>query len=329
LISQRCEKNKNMKPFYKKNYLKSWQLIKKNPFLLFFGLFASILGFMPEVKVIFNFNPNNDFVASGLLYWTNIFQIFFAKDVPFSGFLAIMGLFFLMAIVIVLGISSQGALINATTSNNQNFKKNWQIGLEKFWSLLGINLLNAILSIIFMAIIINPLISSLSNFYEGGLLYLLISIITFFLLIPMVIIIFFITRYGAAYVIIKHKKTWEAFSDGWLLFKLNWLVTIENAILLTFVFLLYGALLSGVIALTILPIVILGLLLNFLSPLAFYILFILGSLLTIFVLLVGVSLYGAYYNIIWANIFLEITSPGKTHGKLHRLAQKHFPHLVK
>jgi len=270
-----------MKPFYKRNYLKAWQLIKKNPWLLFFGLFASILGFMPEIRVIFNFNPTNDFIASGLLSWTSIFQTFFTTNIPFSGFLAVMGLFFLLAIVIVLAVSSQGALINSTVATKQNFKNNWRVGIEKFWPLLGVNLLNAILSIIFISVIISPLLYFLSNSYEGGLFYLLVSIITFFLLMPIVIIVFFVTRYGAAYVVIKHRNVWESFTDGWLLFRLNWLVTIENAILLTIVFLVYGALLSGIIALTILPMVIMGLLLNALSPLAFYIFFILSSLLTI------------------------------------------------
>ncbi|MDQ5938864.1 MAG: hypothetical protein QG642_554, partial [Patescibacteria group bacterium] len=34
-----------MEPFYRKIFAQSWQIIKQNFHLLFFGLFASLLGF--------------------------------------------------------------------------------------------------------------------------------------------------------------------------------------------------------------------------------------------------------------------------------------------
>jgi len=316
---------------YKKVYSNSWQLIKKNSSLVVFGLFASVLGFMQEIKILTNLNKvDTDFITTNIIQWTSILSKFATENLSLQAFFYYMLFFLMAAIMLVIIISSQGALIHSVKNNKKpNFKASLQLGVEKFWPLLGMHILNSLVSVFFIVVVIEPIIYFLSVSYVGELLYFLISVVTFFLLVPLAIMLSFVTRYGAAYIVLKDQKLIDAFISAWTLFKINWLVTIENALLLIVFSIVYGLLLSGAVAVALVPLLLLSLLLSFINPIAFFIIFAIGMIAAIVVLIIGISLYSAYYNIVWANFFLELITPGKSHPKIHHLAKKHLPKLAR
>jgi hypothetical protein len=320
---------------YKKVYYNSWQLVKKNSYLIIFGLFASVLGFMQEIKILTNLNKvDTDFITTNIIHWTSILTKFATQNLSWQAFVAYMLFFLVAALILVITISSQGALIYSVKDGKKNkkkalFKNSIQVGVEKFWPLLGMHVLNSLVSVFFIVVVIEPIIYFLAANYIGDLLYLLISVVTFFLLLPLAVMLSFVTRYGAAYIVLKNQKLIDAFINAWTLFKINWIVTVENALLLILFTLIYGLVLSGAIAVALVPLLLLSILLSFINPIAFFIIFAIGVIAAIVVLLIGTSLYGAYYNIIWANFFLELTAPGKSHPKIHHIARKHLPRLAK
>jgi len=328
--------------FYGKIYPVAWQIIKKNYYLLFFGLFASVLGFFSEANSFINLNGDQpDFISTNIIQWGRIMKALMESGTTigsFSGLLGVVSIFVVMAIVIVVTVSSQGALIHSAYYNNLKsknkdkgafFKENFRVGLDKFWPLLGLGIINSFITFFCILLIINPLVYFITMMNLGPIMFLLLSIIVFFILIPLVIMVSFVTRYGAAYIVIKNQKLLDAFVNGWLLFKANWLVTIENAIVLFFVTIIYSFALSALLALTFIPIFIVSLLMSDANIVFSYIISSLGSFIAILALFVGVAIFGAFYNIIWANVFLHLVGPGKSQSKIHRLAEKHLPHLAK
>lgn len=321
--------------FYRNIYPRTWHTIRNNMSLLFFGMFASLLGFH-EVKLLFNLTDTTpDFISSSLLAWLKLSfsfstATFTSADIP--GLLSLLGIFILFAIAVILAVASQGALIHFSVTTNQpktktSLSEKLSIGLEKFWPLLGINIINALIGYFFLVLVISPLITFLASSNEW-LTYIIIALVTFFILLPLVIIISFVTRYGATYVVLKNQKLMDAFSNSWALFKVNWVITIENALLMILLTVLYFVVIFSGLVFIFAPFFILSLFLSS-SPALFWFIILIGALLVTLVFIAVTSLYGAYYNMVWANVWLELTKKGKSYSKTHRLAHKHLPRLTK
>jgi len=319
-----------MGSFYKKIYLQSWQIVKANWYLLVFGLFVSFMGFK-EIKILFNLNTlENDFITYGVLYWLDTFKSLFTNEFNLENLpllLNVLGVFVLFAILLVLIISSQGALIKATADNQKKSKGNkfteyLRVGIENFWELFGLIILNSIILITLISGIILPLIYLLAeNSYSGGLNFLL-SIITFFVLTPLLVIVSLVTRYGSSYIVLKKDKLITAFLNGWRLFKANWIISIENALFLLLVTIIYILAVSTLTTVIAVPFLILSSLLGSTSYFGFWFVVMAGSFSIIIIILLSNALWGAYYSIVWTNTFLNLTSKGKTHSKVHRLLNK-------
>jgi hypothetical protein len=324
-----------MKPFYRKVYPRSWQTIKNNSSLLFFGLFASILGFQ-EITIIFNFNKlEADFLSATIMSLYEWISILAMTQITWANLPAVLNLiliFIIFAAIIILAISSQGALISAAVDAASKgkktigiyFSKHFQIGLEKFWSLLGLNIVNILIGYFFVKLIIQPLIYFIIVSNTGPGLYLLLTIIVFFILVPLVVIISFVTRYGAAYIILKNQNFSKAFVNGWNLFKSNWLITIENAILLIFITFIFFLLMLSAMVFAFTPFLILSLLISY-GALVYWLIILIGSLLAVVIFILASGMFGAYYNLIWANIWIQLTGKGKSHSKVQRVTKKYLP----
>lgn len=321
--------------FYRRIYPAAWQTIKNNMSLLFFGLFASLLGFH-EIKILFNLTDTTpDFISSSLLAWLKLsFAVsltsFSPADIP--NLLAVLGIFVLFAVAMILAVSSQGTLIyfsvnNKAEQSKTNLSDKLSIGLEKFWPLLGINIINSLIGYFFVVLVISPLISFLAGSSEM-ITYLIIALVTFFILLPLLVIISFVTRYGAAYVVLKNQKLMDAFTNSWTLFKVNWIITIENALFLMLITALYFILILSALVFIFAPFFILSFFVSFSAGL-FWFIILLGALLATIVFILATALYGAYYNIVWANVWSELNKKGKSYSKIHRLAHKHLPGLTK
>jgi len=318
--------------FYRKVYPKTWQLVKKNPVVWFFGLFASLLGFY-EVKVLFNFSDKfPDFISSNIKSWADIFVAFSTIDIGWVNLpdvLTLFGLFVLFSIITILAISSQAALtysasVKTKSLDKQPLGEQLRKGVDKFWPVFGLNIINSLLGYFFVSLVITPIIYFLSNTSDWPT-YLILSLFTFFILIPLIIVVSFVTRYGIAYVVIKDQNLKDAFMNSWMLFRINWIITLENAFLLLITtFLAMIAIISAMIFVFV-PFFIMANAIPFLT----LIIMIIGFFLVAIVFILGASIYTSFYNMVWATIFLELVSPGKSHGKIHRLAHKHMPRLTK
>lgn len=324
-----------MQAFYRTVYPKAWHLVKHNLLLLIFGCFASILGFH-ELKILFNLNQTTpDFMGSIMTYWITFFDIFISTDVTrqnLSGLLGLIGLFIVIAIVVILAVSAQGALIHIAGQKNgkqKDLKAALQVGLEKFWPLFGLTIINTLIGYFFVALIIDPLIYFSTFDADTPLLGFLVTTLAFFILIPLVVMISFITRYGACYIVLKHEKMLKAFTYAWELFKANWVITVENAITILGVTVIYFALQVTVLVFAFTPFLILAYLLAGASLTFSILIIIFGSLIAVAIFIFTTSLYGAYYNIVWTNTFLHLLAPGKSYSKVHRLALQHLPKLAK
>jgi len=318
--------------FYRKVYPKAWQLAKKNPNIWFFGLFASLLGFY-EIKALFNISDSfPDFISSNIKSWFDIFITFSTVDLTWASMpdlLALFGLFALFSIVTILAISSQATLTYFASSKGAKAAKlsigeQLKHGVDKFWPVFGLNIINSLIGYFFVSLVVTPLIYFLSNTNDWPM-YIILGLFTFFVLVPMVVTISFVTRYGIAYVVIKNQKFTDAFVNSWILFRANWIITLENAVLLLIMTVLALIAIISAMIFTLVPFFIMTSILPFLGLM----IMIIGFFLVAVVLIVSSSIYSAFYNIVWANIFMELTSPGKSHGKIHRTAHKHMPELTK
>ncbi|MBT4349863.1 hypothetical protein HOD19_03780 [bacterium] len=325
-----------MESFYRKVYLRSWRIVKNNWYLLFFGLFVSTLGLTGDFKALSNLEAN-DIISTTLVDWINIFHTFAVADITLDKLptlLMLIGTFLFLAVILVMAISSQGAIIQATANDHKKTNKNTlinnlQTGVENFWPLFGINILNKLISFVFVVGAIIPIIYLLSLSQNASFMNFLMTIIVFFVLVPIAVIISFVTRYGASYIIIKKQSLTQAFFNAWRLFRVNWIISLENALALLALTILYGLIIISLLAFVVTPFLILGYLVAQISIFGFWILIIAGSLAAIILFLTAVSLFGTYYTVVWTELFIELTNPGKNASKAHRFAKKHLPRLAK
>lgn len=326
-----------MEPFYRKIYGQSWHTLKNNLHLLFFGLFASLLGFN-EIKIAFDFeNPGPSLLTSLIKGWWDTFPSILNANLNASNFsviVTLIGLFILLVAVAIIAISSQAALMHGAylaQKNNKTpalkFNQSLQIGLEKFWPVLGINLLNILISYYFLVFIVQPLIAIAA--INGGVPYfLLLLIIIFFVLVPLIISVAFATRYGLGYIVVYNQPMLTAFNNGWNLLKINWLITIESALAIIGTTIIFFILMLAIIFTVFTPFIIIAFIVAGNEALAWTMVG-LGSLIGVIILIIATALYSAYYNLLWSNIFLRLTSKAPSHSKIHRLAHKHFPHMTR
>ena len=309
----------------KRAFLVTWQ----NGFLWIFGFFTSFLG----LGSMYNFVIKNSWdntLFNGLL--NKVLSISIAGTVISENFnkigLSKLLLFFLalllgvivIAFLIWLAINSFGALIKASQILDKNkkitFTKSFKAQGKKFWPLLLLNLLGKIFIYILLAITGGSLTYLLVNHSVGrALLYFFISL----LFVAISLFITFLVIYASCFVVLKSKGFFESIQNAWKLFKKNWVVTVEAAVILFFINLL--AKLGFFILLILFSIPFMLLLLLFYSAstavmptilLALWIF--VGVLLLIFI---G-SIFSAFQIVTWTFLFDRINKGGVL-SKLYRV----------
>lgn len=326
-----------MQSFYRVVYLRAWQILKNNWRLGFFGLFVATLGLTGDFDAIVNLQ-NSDIISTTLTNWLDIFKnitaVNFSWEMLPNLFLFI-GALIMLAIVLVLAIASQGALINASAQANSkkvlatgSLFDDLQIGVDKFWPLLSLNLLNKLVSFVFIAGVIVPIVYLLSLSQTESAMTVIIKIFLFFVIVPVTVIVSFVTRYGYSYIILKKQSAPKALANAWTLFRFNWILSLENALAMLGFTILYTIALIAASAFLITPFLILGYLVFQVSYLGFVVLVVTGSICFIALLISAISFFGAYYTIVWTETFLHLTSKKASLSKIHRLAARHLPRLV-
>lgn len=221
----------------------SWQY----KYLWFFGLFATLINPGGEYQILNKtirdglygnfsdtFNVLNSTGIFSLKALSNMFDLMNAN--PLSAIMtaiAIILLICIIAFVVWLAISSQGAIISKVQKIEEgkvaiksDFRSDLQSGSRFFWPILGFNFFLKIgvdAAFLFVSL---PVILMITNSIAFSILY-----ITFFILfIPVAITLSLLTKYAMIFTVVKKKKFVDSIKSSWKLFKNNWIISLEMAI---------------------------------------------------------------------------------------------------
>lgn len=312
---------------YRKILSRAWQITWRSKYLWFFGLFAALLGNGGELEIIFRgFNgdisqkllPGWQRFAETGIFNTNIFsnagRLLINDPISLIFILVVfLMIIFLVGFLIWLVIVSQAALVNNSANiiagKSHDFKQGLEVGLKKFWPVLGLNILiKAMIYIVFVLLSL-PVIFSVaqSNFIAANLLFL----ISFLLFIPLAIALSFIIKYAIAYVVIKGSRFVEAIKLGWQLFIKNWLVSVEMAFILFFINFFVGLCLLLLFLILAVPFLFLALIfVKATLYFNFWLIIILALILYLsIIVLVGAGL-ATFQISSWTGLFVELVSRG-------------------
>lgn len=300
---------------------KSFVIVKKYKFLWFFGFFAAFLGTGGELNTMFNSYSNigetseNVFglqsLYQGGIFWSlyNNIETFFATY-PWQALFMLLMVVVIFIVVIWLAIVSQIALFNLVNKIEKNKKVNYsegyQAGNKYFGSVFLINILVKVILYGLLVVIAAPLLSwfLLKGNVWGGILFV---ILLFFFFIPISIIASFIVKYAVAYIVIQGQRTGQAVKLGWELFKKNWLVSIEMAIIILVLGLVVGLIILIAIGLASVPFFLIAIAaLFFGSSTGFYVAVVLGMVAWFVIIAILGSAYVAFQYVTWTLLFLEL-----------------------
>lgn len=308
----------------------------KNKFLWFFGLFASLTiagGSMEYQFITQNFGQG---ITSGssqgldnLLKLINVFKLFYLGFVDLfsqniliilNSLSIILLVLTFLAVFVWLAISSQAALVDTVKKilipkrkpYDPNLREALSIGNKYFWPLLGLNVLIGLLvsGVLFISSL-PLLLMMLSNSYAFVIAYSIIFVISVITAVSLSLIV----KYAISFKVLENESFIKSLEKGYYLFKKNWLISLEVAIILFLINVLASFVLLLGITIFILPL--------FLNSL------LLGSswltLLFIFLILVIVIIYGSFLTTFqissWTNLYLQLKS-GQGQSKLERIFHK-------
>lgn len=317
---------------------KAFDVTFKNRIFWLLGLFAAPLIGIGEYRVIshgFGFVSEDWLITKWYpIVSTGVFQFEtlrylgrqFAVD-PIS----VLILFIILAILLLfiffivwLAVVAQGALIDGIDQSSSKRLTGTKLpqfiatGINRFWPVIGIHLFVKILISIVLLLLSLPIIIIAigGNSNAAGALYLIFVLI----LIPIAIIIAFTSKYAINYIVLEKNSFGEAIKKGWRLFADNWLISIEMAIILLFIALIFGIVITVIGSLVILPI---GLFSYIVAQMGMSFLvkaiFVLGLLLLIILGIFVAAILSTFQYSCWVLLFNRLnSSKEKVMGKLAR-----------
>lgn len=308
----------------------AWQLTRGYRHLWFFGLFASFLAIGGEYQIILQglkTAPGGNFVSSGFFMIYTLFNpTFYAgfKTVALnnpSSFWALISvlvlLLALLALFLYLAITSEAALIKQGGSIMSGKKKKENIdiaqglkdGRRYFWKVLGLNIVDRLVVSASFLIISIPL---LFLFFTDTRALALAYTILFIIFVPVALSLSFIIKYAVVAGVFDKKRFVPAIEKGIEIFKNNWLVSLEMALLLFLINFLVGIAVLIVISLFFLPLFFVAV------QMSSVLLISLSFLLSLAVMLVAASILNTFQISAWTSLYLHLREQ-KGHSKLERL----------
>lgn len=232
---------------YKDILRKAWQITWKHKYLWLFGLFATILSsagasawdlfftnttrvfdqpeYLQNLKILYSSGTLGlvfDNVSTNLSqFWTLSADVYI--------------LIALMLGLVAVAIIAQGALIHASASHEDGKDAGIQesvfVARKSFWKLTGLQALFQLAIYGSLAVIGAPLLSLflIKGIELPGMIF---SFISYIVLLPLSIILYFILLYASIFTVINKSAIWKSSMDAWHLFKSNWIVSLEFALLL-------------------------------------------------------------------------------------------------
>jgi len=314
----------------------AFNLSWKNKHLWFFGLFASLTiagGSLEYQFITQNFGQgvtNSSYQGLDNLLWLaslgkaiclGIIDLFSQNIIIILNSLSIILLAAtLLSVFIWLAISSQAAIVNTSkqiiTSKKKVYSPDLRASLAEgsqyFWTVLSLNVLIRILISVAFFISSLPLLFMIIN---ESYSFVVIYTILFVIFVIIAVSLSLIVKYAISFNVLENTSLVTSLEKGYALFKKNWLISLEVAILLFLISILSSFVLLLIIAITIFPLLITGLVIaaNWLT------------FLMIFIGIMIVILFGSFLTTFqitsWTNLYLHLKA-NKGQSKLERIFQK-------
>src|SRR3989344_5720419 len=305
-----------MQTFYRHIIKEAWDLTRKHAFLWPLAFLTSLIGVSGTFQILFDLNRDDssmtiqslytrsDFMTSTFVGWNQSFDTIPWADVSLLDLPFILFFFVLLLVIVAVAIiitSSEGGLIfalgklqaNKTTSYLPSLRN----GLDKFWALFSINLIYRLLYLIAIAVVIIPLISVLD----------------------------LVARYSLMYIMLQGNTIRDALYNAWLLFRTNWIISVETAILLLAALFVSVILLSAVAYGVVFLLAMFGAFVA-ISPAALQIFAVTSIVILILIAAVFVTFCSAMQMSIWVGVFRRINAsehPSKIHRLLRHVSWLH------
>ncbi len=315
-----------MDSLYRQILTKAWQITKKFGYLWPLGIGVAFLGNGGEYQVLFNQVSAVRNQAETVAAWSaNLNAILPKLDTSFNN-LVILSLYLLAVLAIIcffiwLVVSALGGLIKgvslAGSDERSTLSGLLKTGAQKFWTLLGLNLIAKAIVYGALLLILTPLM--MATFAQGyTFLNLLIIVLSFLIFVPLTIIVSLATKYGSAFAVLNGEKFWSAFTNGWRLFRANWLVSLEMALILFGINLLVGLAFILASLLIFSPFFFFGIAYTLENPdLLTTLMYVSLTLLLLLSLAVG-ALLSVFQIGSWTLLYTRLTTGGKAYSKLIR-----------
>lgn len=328
---------------YRSIIRQSFIIAWKHKYLWFFGLFATLLSSNFEIELINRFtNSQNSgstmydwkaWVDTGVFStqaWYNLIDL--AKNNPWS-FISLLVVFIVLILLLLailwLSVVSQGALVNnsqkaltegdkvsTTAEKKHDTAVGFKQGRKYLWPVLGVNVLVRVVVYVLALVALIPIFNTATVNIPLAVLYFILFII----LLAIALVLAFMTKYAIAFIVLKGQSMFKAIKSAWNLFMNNWLVSLEMTFILFAISIVFSLALILSVMIVAIPITLLYIVgLIFGSYPIFLAIFILGTIITLAIIIIG----GAYITVVqttaWVHLFTQLNAGKAPESKLERV----------
>lgn len=312
-----------------KKYKKFWWL---GLFIVFLGIGGEYQTLLDQLRRLTNQGEVINQLNSGYLFLANITDNWLTVlALALLGVILVAAVLFFYWLVVTCLSSLMRSVAdlpsNLPDKNSFSIWAKWDEVKNKSKKVLGLYIVARILTYAVLAFIIIPILY-LAWQSNNFTLSVLITFISFLVFVPLTMVVAFVTKYAAAYVVLRHQQFSEAWVNGWRLFFSNWLISLEMALVLLIINLL-TSLAFGLVAILIFsPGFFLGViqinaqpqLLNWLIIISIMIIVVLSAWLA--------AILATFQTVAWTLLFLRLNEPFPALSKLARLASA-LPSVIK
>lgn len=321
-------------PFYRNILKQALFLTWRNKYLWWFGIFAALLGNGGEFEILFN-NPGTGanpgqtlfplwsrIAATGVFSRQTLSNIggFFKNDTLNMVFVSAVLLIVLAVFVFLVWtvVVSQAAIVNNSASVIRNKKHSFRDGVNSgilnFWPVLSLNIIIKVIIFALLFAVSIPVI-----FFKVNFNFNLLHISFLAVAAAAAMVLSFIMKYAIVCVVVNKSKIFSAVRQSWALFRKNWLISFEMAVILFFINLSVGFVVILCILLLAVPFLFLALVFYSFSALCSWLIVISAFTVFLFIIIfIGASL-SVFQISSWTGLFLELDK-NSCESKLARIA---------
>lgn len=311
-------------PLYRQIIREAWKIAWHQKVIWIFGLFSALIATGGALE-IFSRNLNWVFTPHVPFFW-NSGSIIWKLDYSFWPMLLMLILLVLglIAFLVFMSVRSFVTLINTADKYKADEKidlsKVWRSGEKKFWGVLGEVALFKIIIAGAGVLSTFPLwfIWTGSNWQGWAWFYPII----FILGMVVAVISSFLMVFAAAYLTLKRYSFSRSLKMAWKLFLNNWLVSLEMALVIFLVNVLFGLIYVAATVVVALPTFLFVVLGAFMAmPILSNVTIAIASLICLAMLMWTAGFVGSFHTIAWSLLFKRMEE-GTAFSKLHRLVNQ-------